>query len=37
MVGYMPDREDFNIEYDNDAELLLEEMEFREDDKKSEL
>jgi transcriptional adapter 2-alpha len=28
IVGYMPLRKDFDIEYDNDAELLLSEMEF---------
>jgi len=28
----MPKRGDFDIEYDNDAELLLAEMEFNEDD-----
>ena len=32
----MPLRGDFNIEYDNDAELLLADMEFYDDDKKSE-
>ena len=29
----MPKRGDFDIEYDNDAELLLAEMEFNDDDK----
>ena len=33
----MPLRGDFNVEYDNDAELLLAEMEFFDDDKKSEV
>ena len=33
----MPLRGDFDIEYDNDAELLLAEMEFNDDDKESEL
>lgn len=33
----MPKRGDFDVEYDNDAELLLAEMEFNEDDKDSEL
>ena len=33
----MPKRGDFDIEYDNDAELLLAEMEFNDDDKESEL
>ena len=28
IVGYMPKRGDFDVEYDNDAELLLAEMEF---------
>lgn len=28
IVGYMPLRGDFDVEYDNDAELLLAEMEF---------
>lgn len=35
IVGFMPKRGDFDIEYDNDAELLLAEMEFNEDDKES--
>jgi len=33
----MPNRGDFDIEYDNDAELLLAEMEFNDDDKENEL
>lgn len=33
IVGYMPKRGDFDIEFDNDAELLLAEMEFSEEDK----
>ena len=33
----MPLRGDFDTEYDNDAELLLAEMEFNEDDKEIEL
>jgi transcriptional adapter 2-alpha len=33
IVGYMPKRGDFDIEFDNDAELLLAEMEFNDDDK----
>jgi transcriptional adapter 2-alpha len=33
----MPLRGDFDIEYDNDAELLLAEMEFNDDDKPNEL
>jgi transcriptional adapter 2-alpha len=33
----MPLRGDFNIEYDNDAELLLADMEFFDDDKESEI
>ncbi len=28
----MPKRRDFEVEYDNDAELLLAEMEFNDDD-----
>jgi len=32
IVGYMPKRADFEVEFDNDAELLLAEMEFNEDD-----
>lgn len=32
VVGFMPRRGDFEVEYDNDAELLLAEMEFNEDD-----
>ena len=45
IVGYMPKRVyinlyykgDFDIEYDNDAELLLAEMEFNDDDKDYEI
>lgn len=33
----MPLRGDFNIEYDNDAELLLADMEFFEDDTEEEI
>lgn len=33
----MPNRGDFDIEFDNDAELLLAEMEFNDDDKPSEV
>ncbi|EGR31009.1 hypothetical protein IMG5_119510 [Ichthyophthirius multifiliis] len=36
-IGYMPLRGDFEVEYDNDAELLLAEMEFNDDDKPNEL
>ncbi len=32
IVGYMPKRSDFEVEYDNDAELLLAEMEFTDED-----
>ncbi|KAK6588248.1 hypothetical protein RS030_6792 [Cryptosporidium xiaoi] len=32
VVGYMPLRGDFDVEYDNDAELLLADMEFRDHD-----
>ena len=28
VLGYMPLREDFDVEYDNEAELFLAEMEF---------
>lgn len=37
IVGYMPLRGDFDVEYDNDAELLLAEMEFTEDDTPAEI
>jgi len=37
VVGYMPLRGDFNVEYDNDAELMLMDMEFADDDKKEDL
>lgn len=33
----MPNRGDFDIEFDNDAELLLAEMEFNDDDKPNEV
>ena len=29
LVGYLPKRGDFDIEYDNDAELMLADMEFK--------
>ncbi|KAK9173206.1 Zinc finger ZZ type family protein [Cryptosporidium meleagridis] len=32
VIGYMPLRGDFDVEYDNDAELLLADMEFRNSD-----
>ena len=32
IIGYMPLRREFDYEYDNDAELLLAEMEFTEED-----
>ncbi|KAL7068412.1 putative transcriptional adaptor ADA2 [Cryptosporidium serpentis] len=32
VIGYMPLRGDFDVEYDNDAELLLADMEFRDND-----
>jgi len=32
VVGYMPKRGDFDQEYDMDAELLLADMEFFEED-----
>jgi len=37
IIGYMPLRGDFDFEYDNEAELLLAEMEFNEDDKPEEI
>lgn len=37
IVGFMPLRGDFDSEYDNDAELLLAEMEFGEDDTPEEI
>jgi len=37
VIGYMPLRGDFNVEYDNDAELILAEMEFAEDDKEADI
>jgi len=33
----MPLRGEFDVEYDNEAELLLAEMEFLEEDKKNEI
>jgi transcriptional adapter 2-alpha len=36
IIGYMPLRGDFDFEYDNEAELLLAEMEFNDDDKPDE-
>nr|CCA23969.1 transcriptional adapter 2alpha putative [Albugo laibachii Nc14] len=32
LAGYMPLRGDFDVEYDNDAEVILSDMEFAEDD-----
>ncbi|CAK68971.1 unnamed protein product (macronuclear) [Paramecium tetraurelia] len=37
IVGFMPKRGDFDIEFDNDAELLLAEMEFNDDDQPYEI
>ena len=34
LVGYIPNRGDFDQEYENDAELLLADMEFKEEDTK---
>lgn len=34
MLGYLPKRGDFEQEYDMDAELLLADMEFFDDDNK---
>lgn len=36
IVGYIPKRGEFEVEYDNDAELLLAEMEFNDDDTEEE-
>jgi transcriptional adapter 2-alpha len=37
LPGYMPLREDFEIEYENDAEMMLADMEFGYDDHPSEI
>lgn len=37
VLGYMPLREEFDIEYDNDFELYLAEMEFNEEDTEEEI
>ena len=34
LVGYIPNRGDFDQEYENDAELLLADMEFKDEDTK---
>lgn len=34
LVGYTPNRGDFDTEYENDAELVLADMEFKEEDTK---
>jgi hypothetical protein len=34
LVGYLPERGDFETEYDNDAEQILADMEFKEEDTK---
>lgn len=36
LVGYTPNRGDFDTEWENDAELTLADMEFKEEDTKSE-
>ena len=36
IIGYLPRRGDFEVEYDNEAELLLAEMEFNDDDTEEE-
>lgn len=36
LAGYMPLRGDFDVEYDNDAEVILSDMEFAEDDSPTE-
>lgn len=37
ILGYMPLRRDFDVEYDNEAELFLAEMEFNESDDNNEI
>mmetsp|Transcript_16109 Transcript_16109/g.17449 ORF Transcript_16109/g.17449 Transcript_16109/m.17449 type:complete len:565 (+) Transcript_16109:63-1757(+) len=37
LPGYMPLREDFEVEYENDAEVMLADMEFSPDDHPSEV
>lgn len=37
ILGYMPLRGDFDFEYENEAEILLSEMNFTEEDTKEEL
>ena len=37
MIGYMPKRGDFDHEYDMDADLLLADMEFFDDDTESDI
>lgn len=37
ILGFMPLRGDFDVEFDNDAELFLAEMEFNEDDEPDEI
>lgn len=37
ILGYMPLRGDFDVEFDNDAELFLAEMEFNDDDTEEEI
>jgi len=32
VLGFMPLRQEFDVEYDNEAELLLAEMEFVDED-----
>lgn len=36
-MGYLPNRKDFDVDYDNDAELMISDLEFLEDDLDSEL
>jgi transcriptional adapter 2-alpha len=36
-VGYLPKRREFEVDYDNDAELLLAELEFNEDDNEEDI
>lgn len=37
LPGYMPLREDFDVEYENDAEVMLADMDFSPDDHPSEI
>ena len=37
ILGYAPLREEFEVEYDNEAELFLADMEFSQEDSKEEV